>query len=118
MIDSAFSTLNHDFPFKSLQDDLTADWQYEYLEDQIANIAIKREATSMHQLAEWGMRALQSSFPSLKDSLAYEECGEWRIMFGCSFHLFNLQSRLVGINQITSVYSLTLDIDENSEFLG
>jgi hypothetical protein len=118
VIDSAFATLNHDFLIKSSQDDLTADSQYNNLEDQIANIAIKREATSMRQSAEWGMRALQSSFPRLKDTLAYEERGKWQIIFDCLFHLFNLRSRLVGINQITSVYLPTLDIDANVEFLG
>ncbi len=72
----------------------------------------------MRQSAEWGMRALQSSFPRLKDTLTYKERGERRIMFDCFFHLFNLRSRLVGINQITSVYLPTLDIDANLEFLG
>ena len=90
-----FATLNHDFLIKSSQDDLTADSQYNNLEDQIANIAIKREATSMHQSAEWCMRALQSSFPRLKDTLAYEEHCEWGITFDCLFHLFNLQSCLL-----------------------
>jgi len=118
VIDSAFSTINHNFLIKSSQDDLTADWQYESIEDQIADIAIKREATSMRQSAEWGMRALQSSFPRLKDTMTYEEPGERRIMFYCFFHLFNLRSRLVGINQITSIYLPTLDIDANVEFLG
>jgi hypothetical protein len=71
----------------------------------------------MHQSAEWGMRAVQSSFPRLKDQLIYEENGERRIMFDCLFLLFNLQSRLVNINQITSVYLPSLDIDANIEFV-
>ena len=81
VIDSVFSTLNHDFLIKSLQDYLTADAQFNNnINDQIANIAIKREARSMCQSAEWGMRALQSSFPCMLERLVYEERGELRII--------------------------------------
>jgi hypothetical protein len=118
VIDSAFSSLNHEFLIKSSQDDLTADAQYENIDDQITNIAMKREATSMRQSAEWGMRAVQASFPRLKDTMIYEEYGERRITFDCLFHLFNMRSRLVGINQITAVYLPTLDVDANIEYLG
>jgi hypothetical protein len=38
--------------------------------------AIHRQATSVRQLSEWGMRGLQGSFPRLKDRLLYEERGE------------------------------------------
>jgi len=50
------------------------------IEDQIANIAIKRAATSMRQSGERGMRAVQSSFPRLKYAMIYEEDGE-RMIF-------------------------------------
>ena len=39
-----------------------------------------QDATSMRQSAEWGMRALQSSFPRLKDRFVYEEQGERKVM--------------------------------------
>ena len=116
VIDSAFSSLNHEFLIKSAQDDLTADDEFLTIDEQIVDIAVKREATSMRQCAEWGMRAIQSSFPRLKDTMTYEENGERRIIFDCLFLLFNLRSRLVGINQITSVYLPSLDIDANIEF--
>ena len=90
VIDSAFSSLNHDFLIKSLQDDLTAGDEHLTIKDPVADIAMKREATSMRQCAEWGMRAVQSSFPRLKDTLSYEEHGERQIIFDCLFHLFNL----------------------------
>jgi hypothetical protein len=32
---------------------------------------VKEQATSLHQAAEWGMRALQGSFPRLKDRLVF-----------------------------------------------
>jgi hypothetical protein len=116
VVDSAFCSFNHDFLIKSSQDDLTCEPQYENLQDQLQNIAVKREATSMRQSAEWGMRAVQSSFPRLKDTLLYEERGERRIMFDCLFLLFNLRSRLVGINQITNVYLPSLRQDANIQF--
>ena len=117
VIDSAFSSMNYEFLIKSAQDDLTAGDEFLTIDEQIADIAVKREATSMRQCAEWGMRAVQSSFPRLKDTMTYEENGERRIIFDCLFLLFNLRSRLVGINQITSVYLPTLNIDANIEFV-
>ena len=53
----------------SLQDDLTADDQLLDVAKQVTNIAVKRATTSMRQSAEWGMRAIQSSFPRLKDTI-------------------------------------------------
>jgi hypothetical protein len=87
------------------------------MEQQI-NIAEKREATSMHQYAEWGMCAVQSSFPRLKDVMQYKERGERRIILDYLFLLFNLGSRLVGINQISSVYMPSLTQDANLQFAG
>ena len=81
---------------------MAADEQLLDVADQIANIVVKRAATSMQQSAEWGMRAVQSSFPRLKDTVIYEEHGERRIIFNCFFHLYNLRARLVGINQIAN----------------
>ena len=39
-------------------------------------LAIQREATSMRQSAEWGMRSFQSSFPRIKDRIPFKERGE------------------------------------------
>ena len=110
VIDSAFSSMKYEFLIKSSQDDLTAS-------DEFTTIEERREATSMRQCAEWGMRAVQSSFPRLKHTMTYEEYGERRIIFDCLFLLFNLRSRLVGINQITSVYLPNLNIDANVQFV-
>lgn len=62
VIDSAFASRTYPFLIKSLQDDLTADDESIDIQDQVADIAIKRAATSMRQSAEWGMRAVQALF--------------------------------------------------------
>jgi hypothetical protein len=118
VIDSAFASGQFRFLIKSSQDDLTADDEYDNIQDQIADITVKRAATSMRQSAEWGMRAVQSSFPRLKDTMLYEEHGERKIIFNCLFHLYNLRARLVGINQITNVYLPALENDANVQFVN
>ncbi len=66
--------------------------------DVIANIKVKRAATSMRQAAQWGMRAVQASFSWLKDTLPYEEFGERQMILTCLFLLYNCRALLVGIN--------------------
>ena len=77
------------------------------------DIAIARDATSMRQSAEWGMRAFQASFPRVKDCVLFERKGRCK-MIKMMLLLFNLQVKTVGINQILNVYmaSLTQDVDE------
>ena len=59
-----------------------------------------------------------SSFPRLKDTLSYEEYGERKYIFTCLFLLFNLRSRLVGINQIANVYlPVFREHDANLEYV-
>ena len=118
VIDSAFASGTYKFLIKSSQDDLTADDDLFNFGEQLRNITVKRAATSMRQSAEWGMRAIQSSFPRLKDTVIFEERGERRIIFNCLFHLYNLRSRLVGINQIANVYLRALDFDANVQFVN
>jgi hypothetical protein len=43
-------------------------------------VKLNREATAMQQSAEWGMRAIQSLFPCLKDCFIYEEYGKQKII--------------------------------------
>ena len=38
--------------------------------------ALNRDATSIRQLSEWGMRAFQSAFPRVQDRLRHEDMGE------------------------------------------
>ena len=116
VIDSAFCTINIPFLIKSSQDDLTAGDEMLTLDDQLADIAKRREATSMRQSAEWGMRAVQSSFLRNKDTSPYEEYGERKRIMTSLLLLFNLRAHLVGINQIRTVYISHLDVDANIEF--
>ena len=77
-------------------------------------VRIQLEATSMRQAAEWGIRAVQASFPRLKDRFIYEENGERQRVLHSMFLLYNLRTRMVGINQIRNFYMPFLQIDGNS----
>jgi hypothetical protein len=68
VINSAFSSANIPYLIRSSQDYLTADDNLQDADDQLLDLQIKREATSMQQSAEWGIRGVQSSFPRLKDT--------------------------------------------------
>jgi hypothetical protein len=109
VIDSAFSSSTVDFLIKSFQD-------YDR-DDVLESIAEKRAATSMRQSAEWRMRAVQASFPRLKDTLLYKEYGERHMILTCLYLLYNCRARLVGINQIASVYLPYLENDANMQFV-
>ena len=74
---------------------------------------VNEEATSMRQSTEWGMRALQGSFPRIKDRFAYEERGERRIVLKMIVLLYNYQANKVGINQIRNTYMPVLDVQGN-----
>ena len=65
VVDSAFNIGQKDFLIKSSQQD-PAD----------ANeLLVNRDATSVRQLSEWGMRMIQGSFPRLTERIMYEERG-------------------------------------------
>ena len=117
VIDSAFSSAEVEYLIKSSQDFLVADDGLEDHEEIIDNLAVKREATSMRQSAEWGMRGVHASFPRLKDTLPYEERSERRMILTCLMLLYNCRARLVGINQIRSVYLPHLRQDANVQFV-
>ena len=59
------------------------------------------------------MRAMQASFPCLKDVILYEEHGERGLVLKYALLTFNLCAHLVGINQIQSVHMPLLTIDVN-----
>ena len=69
----------------------------------------------MIQAPEWGMRAIQSAFPHLKDTFVYEDTGERRILMKMLCLLYNLPTRSVGINQIKNVFMKHLEEDANNE---
>ena len=109
-MDSAFSRKRYGFLIKSSQTDPESDNPNDY--------RVNAEATSMRQSAEWGMRAIQSSFPCLKDRFVYEETGELKIMFKFLLLLYNVRARKVSINQIRNTYMPSLNRDVNQEFFA
>ena len=71
IVDSAFGNLNREFLIK-LSQELIRIQSYRAR-------SIARDATSMRQSAEWGMRAFQSSMPRIKDRMKFEERGEHKV---------------------------------------
>ena len=65
---------------------------------------LSRSVLSYRQTAEWGMRELQGSFGRLRIPLEIEDMERRADIIESCFRLHNLQTRLVGINQIKSVY--------------
>ena len=63
-----------------------------------------RDATSIRQSSEWGMKQFQSSFPRVKDEFRLETQGERRIILLLVVYLFNYRTNLVGCNQIRSTF--------------
>jgi hypothetical protein len=129
-VDSAFSRKNHHpYLIKSSQTEFGEENCQEFGEENCqefgeencqefsANVQLNAEATSMRQSAEWGMQALQMSFPRLKDRFIYEEYGKRRVMFKMILLLFNLRvRRRVGINQIRSTNMPALHVNANVFF--
>ena len=111
-VDSAFSRKSHPYLIKPSQ----TEFGEENCQEFAANVQLNAEATSMRQSADWGMRALQVSFPRLKDRFIYEEYGKRRVMFKMILLLFNLRVRRVGINQIRSTYMPALHVNANVFF--
>jgi hypothetical protein len=111
-VDSAFSMKRYPFLVKSSQKHPIA----EMAEDFLRQVQINAEVTSMRQSAEWGMHAIQSSFPRLKERFIYEEQGERKLILKMMILLYNVRARRVGINQIRNTYKAALDVDANDMF--
>ena len=65
---------------------------------------LSRSVLSYRQTAEWGMQELQGSFGRLQIPLEIEDMERRADIIESCFRLHNLRTRLVGINQIKSVY--------------
>ena len=94
-VDSAFAKRMHECLIKSGKKDVR---------ENALQREIKRQATSLRQTSEWGMRGFQSSFPRIKDRFKFEYNGERKRVVQLMIYLYNLRSRHVGINQIRNVY--------------
>jgi len=98
VVDQAFASSLFPFLIKSgKEEDIPTDAPPEIVQQN-------REAIYLRQSAEWGMRAIQSSFPRLYDKLPYEEFSERRLLLRSVVHLYNFRTRYVGRNQIQSVF--------------
>ena len=103
VVDSAFKIGNKDYLIKSSQQDPLDERQ----------LLLNRQATSIRQLSEWGMRMIEGSFPRLKDPLLFEEMGDRKVILRLMVHLYNYQTAKVGINQIMNTF-----MDKTGHFGG
>ena len=103
VIDSAFARADYDFIIKSGQE------VWFELGENVARQ--NRQATSARQYAEWGMRALQGSFPWLHDRFRYKEAGERKTTLLTIVLLYNFRANKVGLNQILNTYMPALSRD-------
>jgi hypothetical protein len=72
----------------------------------------QQQATSLRQAAEWGMRAIQSSFPRLKDRIWYEESDvERQVFLALMPLLYNFRLHYVGLNQLRNTNMPHLSAD-------
>lgn len=94
--DSAFASNPNPYLIRSAQDTSGAKTPLEL--NQLM------EATSLRQASEWGMHAIQSAFPRLKDAIKFERNGERRRILELVPLLYNLRLEVVGLNQIRSTY--------------
>ena len=107
-VDSAFRMRNAPYVMKSSQSNFVGEGETTHA--QRLDILQKQQCTSMRQCAEWGMRALQSSFPRLNDKFPFETRGERRISIKMMVLIYNLRARMVGINQIRIFFLPALDV--------
>ena len=68
------------------------------------SLRLDREAASIRQLSEWGMRMIQGSFPRLKESLFYEEKGDRHVILRLMVNLYNFTCMTIGMNTIQNSY--------------
>ena len=96
LCDSAFRLASAPYIIKSCQQENPALGQ--------RGVLLNRQATSVRQFAEHGMRMIQGQFPRLKDPLLLEEFGERKVVLSLMILLYNYQTSRVGINQILNTF--------------
>jgi hypothetical protein len=108
-VDSVFESVSRDFLIESLQELI-------HIEDHRER-GIARNATSMRQSAEWGIRAFRSSMPLFKNWMKFETHGDWRATLTMMILLYNLCAQAVRINQLFCFYSAPLYCNANVKFV-
>jgi DDE superfamily endonuclease len=63
-----------------------------------------KQATQFRQTAEWGMRAMKSAFPRIKEKIMYETKGRRKLMLNLMVLLYNYRSEHVGLNEIKTTF--------------
>ena len=107
VVDSAFSKNDRNSLIKSFANNIDRNGRARQLN------SVNRDATSVRQLSEWGMRGLQGSFPRLRDRIPWEERGERKLLMQLVIYLFNYRTTVVGLNQIAVVYKKHLSTTAN-----
>jgi hypothetical protein len=75
------------------------------------NRTLRIQATPLRQSAEWSMRAIQGSFPGLKDTLLFsEEMTDCKVLLNLIPMLLNFRMWHVGLNQLTAIYYPTFHL--------
>ena len=99
-VDSAFLASDAPHLVKSAQDTTKA--------QNTNELPLMSQATSLRQPAEWGMHAIQSSMPGLKDGFSCEledkAERERNLVLRIVPHLCNFRLEFVGLNQIQSAH--------------
>jgi hypothetical protein len=112
-VDLAFGSVKRNYLYKSCQDHLGSKAPTRW--ERKLDLQRKRQATSARQTAEWGMLAMQASFPMVKERFVYEERGERRIVLKMFVILYRTRAKMVGINQIRNTYMQHLQRDANED---
>jgi len=100
IMDSAFASGEHEFILKSAQN-----YNVTSVQDS-GELDLYEAATSMRQAAEWGMGAIQSSFPRLTAVFPYEENpGNRHLLLKLCVYLYNFRAKYVGLNQIRNTFA-------------
>lgn len=107
IVDFAFAHSSYPFLITSEK------WPVDMVLDEMNLV---KKAKSMHQSAEWGMWASQSSFPQVKDCIEFESIWQQKLMMKVIIHSYNFTTKKVGINQICNVYMPSLIVDGNQMF--
>jgi hypothetical protein len=101
-VNSAFGSMKRNYLYKLCQDHLGSKAPMHW--EKKLDLQKKRQATSARQTADWGMLTMQASFPRVKDRFVYKEKGERWIVLKMFVMLYNIQARMVEINQIQNTY--------------
>lgn len=93
MVGSAFLQSKYPFPITSVDAQKVA--------EGASKIVRLKQAASVRQSVNWGLRACQGSFSHMKDRIFYKERVERKLMLLCSVPLFNLRARAIGVKGVT-----------------